>query len=53
MSHRALTQGYWWSNMQKEAQEYMKKCDQYQRFAPNIHKLGVVLNLLSNPWPFA
>ena len=28
LSHRALTQGYWWLNMQKEAQEYVKKCDQ-------------------------
>ena len=28
LSHRALTQGYWWLNMQKEAQDYMKKCDQ-------------------------
>ena len=27
LSHRALTQGYWWLNMQKEAQEYVKKCD--------------------------
>ena len=35
--HRAITQGYWWPNMQKEAQEYVKKCDQCQRFAPNIH----------------
>ena len=25
--HRTLTQGYWWSNMQKEAQKYMKKYD--------------------------
>ncbi|XP_050259070.1 uncharacterized protein LOC126704077 [Quercus robur] len=29
LSHRALTQGYWWPNMQKGAQEYVKKCDQY------------------------
>ena len=28
LSHRAITQGYWWPNMQKEAQEYVKKCDQ-------------------------
>ena len=28
LSHRALTQGYWWPNMQKEAQEYVKKCNQ-------------------------
>ena len=27
LSHRALTQSYWWLNMQKEAQEYVKKCD--------------------------
>ena len=28
LSHQAITQGYWWLNMQKEAQEYVKKCDQ-------------------------
>ena len=27
LSHKALTQGYWWLNMQKEVQEYVKKCD--------------------------
>ena len=53
LSCRALTQGYWWPNMQKEAQEYVKKCDQCQRYAPNIHQPGGVLNPLSSPWPFA
>ena len=53
LSHRALTQRYWWPNMQKEAQEYVKKCDQCQRFAPNIHQPGGMLNPLSSPWPFA
>ena len=28
LSHRALTQGYWWPGMQKEALEYVRKCDQ-------------------------
>ena len=51
--HRAITQGYWWPNMQKEAQEYVKKYKQCQRFASNIHQSGGVLNLLSSPWPFA
>ena len=50
---RALTQGYWWPSMQKEAQDYVKKCDQCQRFTPNIHQLGGVLNPLSFPWSFA
>ena len=31
----------------------MKKCDQCQRFAPNIHQPEGVLNPLSSPWPFA
>ena len=53
LSHRAFTQGYWWSNMQKDAQEYVKKCDQCQRFAPNMHQLEEVLNPLSSPWSFA
>ena len=39
--------------MKKEVYEYVKKCDQCQRFAPNIHQLGVVLNPLSSLWPFA
>ena len=39
--------------MQKKAIEYVKKCDQCQRFAPNIHQPEGVLNPLSSPWPFA
>ena len=40
LAYRAITQGYWWSNMQREALEYVKKCDQCQRFAPSIHQPG-------------
>ena len=39
--------------MQKEAQEYVKKCDRCQRFAPNIHQPRRVLNPLSSHWSFA
>ena len=53
LSHRALTQGYWWPNIQKEAQECVKKCDQCQRFASSIHQPRGVLNPLFNSWPFA
>ena len=31
----------------------MKKCDQCQRFKPNIHQPGGVLNPLFSPWPLA
>ena len=49
IAHRAITQGYWWPNMQNEALEYTKKCDQCQKFVPNTHKLGGFLNPLSSP----
>ena len=38
--------------MQKQAQEYVKKYEQCQRFASNIHQPEGVLNPLSSPWPF-
>ena len=53
LAHRAISQGYWWLNMQKEALEYVKKCDQCQRYSPSIHQPGGVLNPLSSPWPFS
>ena len=49
LAHRAITQGYWWPNMQREAQEYVKKCDQCQQFVPSIHQLRGILNPLSSP----
>ena len=49
LSHKALTHVYRWLNMQKEAQEYVKKCDQCQKFAPKIHQVEGVLNPLSTP----
>ena len=47
LAHRAITQGYWWPNMQREALEYVRKCDQYQRFMLSVHQLEGILNLLS------
>ena len=51
--HRAITQGYWWLNMQKEVLEYARKCDQCQRFALSIHQPREIPNPLSSPWSFA
>ena len=48
LAHRALTQGYWWLSMQKASQDYVRKCDQCQRYAPNIHQSGGVLNPFSS-----
>ena len=38
--------------MQREVQEYVKKCDQCQRFTSNIHQPRGILNQLSSPWSF-
>ena len=53
LAYRVITQGYWWPNMQRKVLEYVRKCDQCQRFAPSIHQLGGILNPLSSSWPFA
>ena len=55
LAHRPFTQEYWWPSMQKTSKDYVKKCDQCQRYALNIHQPGGggVLNPLSSPWPFA
>jgi hypothetical protein len=44
LAHRAIGQGYWWSYMQKDAAQYVKKCDKCQRFAPSIHQPAASLN---------
>ena len=51
LSHRAMTKGFWWQKMQRDATEYVKKCDQCQKHAPIIHQLGGNLNSITNPWP--
>lgn len=53
LAHRAMTQGFWWPNMQREAAEYVKRCDQCQRHALILHQPSGNLNLIINPWPFA
>ena len=47
LTHRAMTQGFWWSNMQREAIDYVKKSDQCQRHAPILHQLSGNLNLVT------
>ena len=53
LAHQALTQGYWWPNIQKQALYYSRKCDQCQRFAPSVRQPEGPFNPISSPWPFA
>ena len=49
LAHRAMTQGFWWPQMHKDAAEYVRKCEQCQKHAPLIHQLVGYLNSVSNP----
>uniref|UniRef100_A0A2N9IDL4 Uncharacterized protein n=1 Tax=Fagus sylvatica TaxID=28930 RepID=A0A2N9IDL4_FAGSY len=53
LAHRGIGQGYWWPYMQKDAAQYVKKCDKCQRFAPSIHQPAASLNPITSPWPFS
>nr|XP_023906600.1 uncharacterized protein LOC112018320 [Quercus suber] len=53
LAHRAMTQGFWWPQMQKDAAEYVLKCEQCQKHAPLIHQPAGNLSPISSPWPFA
>ena len=53
LAHRAMTQGFWWPQMQKDAAEYVRRCEQWQKHAPLIHQPVGHLNPVSSPWPFA
>ena len=53
LAHRAMTQGFWWPQMQKDAAEYVHKCERCQKHTPLIHQPTGHLNLISSLWPFA
>ena len=53
LAYRAIGQGYWWPYMQKDADQYVRRCEKCQLFAPAIHKPTSQLNPISSPWPFA
>ena len=53
LAHRAMTQGFWWPRMQKDAAKYIRKCERCQKHAPLIHSPAGRLNPISASWPFA
>ena len=50
---KVIRTGYFWSNMQVDARELIKKCEKCQRFG-NVQRLLVErLTMIASPWPFA
>ncbi|XP_019254080.1 PREDICTED: uncharacterized protein LOC109232811 [Nicotiana attenuata] len=44
--------GYYWPTMKKEAADYVRRCEQCQKYAPMIHQAGELLHSVTSPWPF-
>ncbi|XP_019231135.1 PREDICTED: uncharacterized protein LOC109211989 [Nicotiana attenuata] len=44
--------GYYWPTMKKEATDYVRRCEQCQKYAPMIHQAGELLHSVTSPWPF-
>lgn len=53
LAQKITTQGYFWPYLSREAEQYVKKCDQCQRHAPVSHCPAEELTTVSGPWPFA
>ncbi|XXG78142.1 hypothetical protein AAC387_Pa08g2147 [Persea americana] len=53
LAYRAISQGYWWPYMQKDAQLYARKCEKCQKFSHSLHQPAQDLSPLSSSWPFA
>ncbi|BFG17096.1 hypothetical protein CerSpe_033700 [Prunus speciosa] len=53
LARKALTQGYFWPYMARDAEQFSRKCDKCQRHAPLIRQPTEELNPVVGPWPFA
>ncbi|CAL8991898.1 unnamed protein product [Prunus brigantina] len=53
LAHKAITQGYFWPYMAREAEQFVRKCDKCQKHAPMIRRPAEELSPIVGPWPFA
>lgn len=50
---KILKAGYFWPTMQQDAEDFVKKCDNCQRYG-NVQRVpGERMTSISSPWPFA
>ncbi|XP_022157610.1 uncharacterized protein LOC111024267 [Momordica charantia] len=52
LSAKVVRQGYYWPTVDQDAKQFMKTCDNCQRFASIIHQPPELLTPISAPWPF-
>ena len=52
LAHKAMTQGYFWPKILRDAYQFVKKCDKCQRFSHKMHIPVNKLHYLVSAWPF-
>ena len=50
LAHRALTQGYFWPYMSRDAKQYARRCDKCQKYSPVVRQPTEELNPIVGPW---
>ena len=53
LAHKAITAGYFWPYMMKDAMKFVKRCEKCQKHAPLIHQHSEPCHLVVSLWPFA
>ena len=53
LAHKVTRLGFYWPDMLKHAQDYVKRCDRCQRFAPVVRQPPEMLTSINTPIPFA
>ncbi|XP_059670692.1 uncharacterized protein LOC132316201 [Cornus florida] len=53
LTHKVLTQGYFWPYLARNAEQYTRRYDKCQRHGPMKHQPAEDLHAMANPWPFA
>ena len=53
LAHRILRQGYYWSIIQADSLDFVRKCDKCQRFSTIPRQPPEDLTTVTSPWPFA
>ena len=52
LAHKAITAGYFWPYMKKDAMKFVKRCEKCQKHAPLIHQHSEPCPSIVSPWPF-
>ena len=53
LAHKAITAGYFWPYMMKNAMKFVKRCKKCQKYALLIHQHSESCHSVVSPWPFA